>query len=55
MNKLKQLPTVEDMFEKEYVAKGTAMREEFDEKSRVCTMQNSSNMLVLMQESLSNS
>ena len=31
--KLKNLPTAEDMFEKEYGAKGTASREEFDAKS----------------------
>ncbi len=34
INKLKQLPTAEDMFEKEYGAKGTPAREEFDAKSR---------------------
>ena len=33
INKLKNLPTAEDMFEKEYGAKGTASREEFDAKS----------------------
>lgn len=33
-NKLRQLPTVEDMFHNEYGAKGTANREEFDAKSR---------------------
>ena len=34
ISKLKHLPTAEDMFEKEYGAKGTASREEFDAKSR---------------------
>ncbi|MBQ3606436.1 MAG: helix-turn-helix transcriptional regulator [Muribaculaceae bacterium] len=34
INKLKHLPTVEDMFEKEYGAKGTPTRDEFDAKSR---------------------
>ena len=34
INKLKHLPTAEDMFAKEYGAKGTASREEFDAKAR---------------------
>ena len=34
INKLKHLPTVEDMFVEEYGAKGTASREEFDAKAR---------------------
>ena len=34
MNKLKHLPTAEDMFVEEYGAKGTVSREEFDAKSR---------------------
>ena len=34
INKIKQLPTTEDMFVDEYGAKGTAMRDEFDAKSR---------------------
>ena len=34
IEKLKKLPTVEDMFQEEYGAKGTATREEFDAKSR---------------------
>ena len=34
MNKLKHLPTAEDMFVEEYGAKGTASREEFDAKAR---------------------
>lgn len=34
MNKLKELPTTEDMISKEYGAKGTVSREEFDAKSR---------------------
>ena len=34
INKLKHLPTAEDMFEEEYGAKGTASREEFDAKGR---------------------
>ena len=33
-NKLKHLPTAEDMFVEEYGAKGTASREEFDAKAR---------------------
>ncbi len=33
INKLKQLPTAEEMFEKEYGLKGTPSREEFDAKS----------------------
>ena len=33
INKLKNLPTAEDMFEEVYGAKGTASREEFDAKS----------------------
>lgn len=33
-DKLKRLPTVEDMFIKAYGAKGTAAREEFDAKAR---------------------
>ncbi len=32
--KIEQLPTAEDMFEKEYGSKGTVTREEFDAKSR---------------------
>lgn len=35
MNKLKNLPTLEDILEKEYGVKGTAAREEFDAKARV--------------------
>ena len=34
INKLKHLPTAEDMFVEEYGAKGTASREEFDAKAR---------------------
>ena len=34
INKLKHLPTTEDMFVNEYRAKGTASRYEFDAKSR---------------------
>ena len=34
INKLKQLPTTEEMFVKEYGAKGTIARDEFDAKSR---------------------
>lgn len=34
INKLKQLPTTEDMFVKEYGAKGSVSRDEFDAKSR---------------------
>ena len=34
INKLKHLPTTEDMFVDEYGAKGTASRDEFDAKSR---------------------
>lgn len=34
INKLKNLPTVEDMFVEEYGEKGTVEREEFDAKSR---------------------
>lgn len=34
INKLKHLPTAEDMFVNEYGAKGTASRDEFDAKSR---------------------
>ena len=34
INKLKHLPTTEDMFIEEYGAKGTATRDEFDAKSR---------------------
>lgn len=34
INKLKHLPTAEDMFAKEYGAKGTVSRDEFDAKSR---------------------
>ena len=34
INKLKNLPTVEDMFEKEYGAKGTPTREEFEAKAK---------------------
>lgn len=34
INKLKNLPTAEEMFEKEYGAKGTVTRDEFDAKSR---------------------
>lgn len=34
MNKLKELPTTEDLISKEYGAKGTVSREEFDAKSR---------------------
>ncbi len=34
INKLKHLPTAEDMFTEEYGAKGCATREEFDAKSR---------------------
>lgn len=33
-DKLNHLSTVESMFEKEYGTKGTAVREEFDAKSR---------------------
>ncbi|MBE6318208.1 MAG: helix-turn-helix transcriptional regulator [Bacteroidales bacterium] len=33
-NKVKHLPTTEDMFVDEYGAKGTASRDEFDAKSR---------------------
>lgn len=34
MNKIKRLPTVEDMLSEEYGPKGTVRREEFDAKSR---------------------
>ena len=34
INKLKHLPTIEDMFVDEYGAKGTASRDEFDAKYR---------------------
>ena len=34
MNKLKELPTTEDLISKKYGAKGTVSREEFDAKSR---------------------
>ncbi len=34
MNKLKHLPTAEEMFEREYGAKGTVSREEFDAKAQ---------------------
>lgn len=34
IEKLKKLPTVEDMFRDKYGAKGTTAREEFDAKSR---------------------
>ena len=34
INRLKHLPTTEDMFVDEYGAKGTASRDEFDAKSR---------------------
>ncbi len=34
IEKLKHLPTTEQMFEEEYGARGTASREEFDAKSR---------------------
>ena len=34
INKLKHLPTAEDMFTEEFGAKGTVSREEFDAKSR---------------------
>ena len=34
MNKLKELPTTEDLISKKYGAKGTVLREEFDAKSR---------------------
>ena len=34
INKLKHLPTAEDMIVEEYGAKGTASREEFDAKAR---------------------
>ncbi len=34
ISKLKHLPTTEDLLEKEYGAKGTVMRDEFDAKSR---------------------
>ena len=34
INKLKHLPTAEDMFVEEYGAKGTVSREEFDAKAR---------------------
>ena len=34
INKLKHLPTTEDLFVDEYGAKGTASRDEFDAKSR---------------------
>ena len=34
INKLKHLPTTEDMFVDEYGAKGTVSRDEFDAKSR---------------------
>lgn len=33
MNKLKNLPTMEDMFKKEYCEPGTVRRDEFDAKS----------------------
>ncbi len=33
-DKVSQLPTVEDLFEKEYGVKGCAKREDFDAKSR---------------------
>ena len=34
INKLKHLPTTEDMFVEEYGAKGSVSRDEFDAKSR---------------------
>ena len=34
IDKVKRLPTVEDLFEKEYGKKGTPPRDEFDAKSR---------------------
>ena len=34
IDKVKRLPTVEDLFEKEYGKKGTHLRDEFDAKSR---------------------
>ena len=34
MDKIKHLPTAEDMFANEYGAKGTVARDEFDAKSR---------------------
>lgn len=34
INKLKNLPTMEDKFKEEYGAIGTAKRDEFDAKSR---------------------
>lgn len=34
MNKLKELPTTEDLISKKYGTKGTVSREEFDAKSR---------------------
>lgn len=34
INKLKTLPTVEDLFEKDYGMKGSVKRDEFDAKSR---------------------
>lgn len=34
MDKLRRLPTMEERFEEEYGAKGTALRKEFDAKSR---------------------
>lgn len=34
INKLKQFPTTEDMFVKEYGAKGSVLRDELDAKSR---------------------
>ncbi len=34
IDKVKRLPTVEDLFEKEYGKKGAPLRDEFDAKSR---------------------
>lgn len=34
LNKVKELPTVEELFEKEYGSRGSAARDEFDAKSR---------------------
>ena len=34
IDKVKRLPTIEDLFEKEYGKKGTPLRDEFDAKSR---------------------
>lgn len=34
IKKIQELPTVEEMFQEEFGAKGTATREEFDAKSR---------------------